>query len=255
MFQVAEDGIHLLEVPENNNKKKFRKRRKTNTNFENKNHLELKQIQPITENQQIVFDAYQDEMNLVLHGTAGTGKTFSALYLALDEVLKGKSLRNKIYIVRSATQTKDMGFLPGNLKQKMQEYENPYRSTCKELFGRADAYDLLKQKGIIEFVSTSFLRGETFNDAIIIVDEIQNAEFREIHTIMTRIGNNSRIILSGDLKQNDLHKKNETTGLPRAFKLLRKMNDCFTIVEFTIADIVRSGLVKRWCEELDKIDD
>lgn len=253
MLKVSSDGTHLEHVNEPPKSRRKRRGKNNNNNHDQKHNLELKVIEPITENQRRVFEHYYNDMNLVLHGSAGTGKTFVALYLALKEVLDSKSDKTKIYIIRSATQSKDMGFMPGNLKQKMQEYENPYRSACRELFGRSDAYEILKQKGIIEFASTSFLRGETFSDSVVIVDEIQNAEFREIHTVMTRIGNNSRIILSGDLKQNDLYKKNEVTGLPKAFDLIHRMDDCFSVVEFTIDDIVRSGLVKRWCEELDKI--
>mgnify|MGYP001065828923 FL=1 len=252
MLKVSSDGTHLEHVFDETSTPKTKKKRRGKNNNNNNNNLELRSIQPITENQRKVFEHYKNDMNLVLHGSAGTGKTFVALYLALKEVLDPSNEKNRVYIIRSATQSKDMGFMPGNLKQKMAEYENPYRSACRELFGRGDAYDILKQKGIIEFCSTSFLRGETFADAVVIVDEIQNAEFREIHTVMTRIGDNSRIILSGDIKQNDLYKKNEVSGLPKAFELIRRMDDCFAVVEFTIDDIVRSGLVKRWCEELDK---
>jgi phosphate starvation-inducible PhoH-like protein len=166
-------------------------------------HFELKHIQPITDNQVITFNAFDQGDNLFLHGCAGTGKTFISIYLALKEIENGRSRRRKLIIIRTAQSSKDIGFLPGTEKQKLEVYEAPYKAICAELYHRDDAYDILKQKGIIEFHSTSYLRGTTINDAIILVDEVQNQRYVELRTVLTRTGDHSRIILCGDTKQDD----------------------------------------------------
>ena len=147
--------------------------------------LELRRILPLTANQELTFDSYRRGFNLMLHGTAGTGKTFCAMYLALNGVLNSSSPYKKIVIIRSVVPSRDMGFLPGSMKEKIAVYEEPYREICSNLFGRDDAYEILKTKGIIQFASTSFMRGVTFNDAIIILDEAQNLELHEINTLIS----------------------------------------------------------------------
>jgi phosphate starvation-inducible PhoH-like protein len=208
-------------------------------------HFELKQIQPITDNQQRTFDEYSYGMNLFLHGCAGTGKTFISLFLALRDLQNKNSAAKKVFIIRTAQPSKQIGFLPGTEKQKLEVYEAPYKAICSELYGRADTYEILKKKGFIEFVGTSFLRGTTIDDAIIIVDEVQNMSYQELRTVITRVGENSRILFCGDTKQDDLTSERfkETSGLGDLARVFQQM-DMMETIEFTIEDIVRSGFVK-----------
>jgi phosphate starvation-inducible protein PhoH len=179
----------------------------------------------------------------MIHGYAGTGKTFCALYLALEEILSGKSQYDKIVIIRSVVPSRDMGFLPGSIKDKIAVYEEPYKEICDDLFGRGDGYGILKMKKMIEFTTTSFLRGLTFNNAIVIVDETNNMNMAELDTVMTRLGNNSRIIFCGDYRQTDLNKPHERTGI-REFMAITNRIPSFTHIEFQKEEIVRSGVVR-----------
>lgn len=207
------------------------------------NHFELRAIKPLTANQQLTFDAYRQGYNLMLHGFAGTGKTFCALYLALEEILSGRSQAEKIVLIRSVVPSRDMGFLPGSIKEKIAVYEEPYKEICDDLFGRGDGYGILKAKRLIEFTTTSFLRGLTFNNAIVIVDETNNMTYQEIDTVMTRLGNNSRIVFCGDYRQSDLNKPHEKTGITTFMNVTKRINS-FTHIEFQKEDIVRSGVVR-----------
>lgn len=206
-------------------------------------HFELRTIKPLTVNQQMTFDAYKQGYNLMIHGFAGTGKTFCALYLALEEILSGRSTYDKIVLIRSVVPSRDMGFLPGSIKEKIAVYEEPYKEICDDLFGRGDGYNILKMKKLVEFTTTSFLRGLTFNNAIVIVDETNNMTYQEIDTVMTRLGNNSRIIFCGDYRQSDLNKPHEKTGIREFMNITRRINS-FRHVEFQKEDIVRSGVVR-----------
>jgi phosphate starvation-inducible PhoH-like protein len=224
--------------------------KRTPANQNANNHLklridDLKTFQPLTDNQKLFFDAYKrGDYFVALHGVAGTGKTFIALYKAIEEVLDKSNPFNKIIIVRSAVQSRDMGHLPGDVGEKMEIYEQPYRQICETLFGRKDAYQRLEEQGHISFISTSFIRGMSFDDAIIIVDEMQNLNFEEIDTVMTRVGYRSKIIWCGDYRQTDLNKKKtDVTGILKFFDIAHHMH-AFTRVEFTVDDIVRSSLVK-----------
>jgi predicted ribonuclease YlaK len=205
----------------------------------------LKTFEPLTENQKLFFDAYKrGDYFVALHGVAGTGKTFCALYKALEEVLDKNNPFGKIIIVRSAVQGREIGHLPGDVTEKMEIYQQPYVQICETLFGRKDAYARLSEQNHIEFISTSFIRGMSFDDAIIIVDEMQNMTFEEIDTVMTRVGYRSKIIWCGDYRQTDLNKKkNDVTGILKFFDVAHHMN-AFTRIEFTPDDIVRSSLVK-----------
>lgn len=209
--------------------------------------MDMKPIHPITANQETVFEAYEDGMHLFLHGCAGTGKTFISLYLALQELAAGKSECQRVVIIRTAQSSKDIGFLPGSEKQKAEVYEAPYRALCAELYGRGDAYEILKQRGIIEFHTTSYLRGTTIDKAIIIVDEVQNQRYSEIRTVLTRVGKDSRIVLCGDTRQDDLTsaRYNETSGLKDIMEVLNNMSGIETI-QFGVDDIVRSGFVREF---------
>ena len=211
-------------------------------------------IRPMTENQRIAFESWNDGYNLMLHGIAGTGKTFLGLYFALKEVTRNNSNYKKVYVIRSTVPTRDQGFMPGSQKQKEAVYEEPYYEIATKLYGRGDAYDILKQKHLIEFRSTSYLRGVTFDDCIIVVDEVQNMSDGELHTIMTRVGEGSRIIFCGDVKQDDLtsERKKEMSGLRNFMRVINNMRE-FDFIEFQIADIVRSKLVKSYIIARDKM--
>jgi phosphate starvation-inducible protein PhoH and related proteins len=210
-----------------------------NTNFD------LRTIKPLTSNQDATFDAYQQGYNLMLHGYAGTGKTFCALYLALNEILSGKSEYERIILIRSVVPSRDMGFLPGSIKEKIRVYEEPYKEICDDLLGRGDGYDILKMKRVVEFTTTSFLRGITFNNAIVIVDETNNMLMSELDTVMTRMGNNARVIFCGDYRQTDLNKPHEREGITRFMEITKRISS-FKHIEFQKEDIVRSSLVKAY---------
>ena len=217
---------------------------------------DMKTFQPLTENQNKFFQAYkQGDYFIALHGVAGTGKTFSALYKAIEEVLDKSNTFEKIVVVRSAVQSREIGHLPGTIDEKMDIYQQPYRQICETLFGRKDAWDRLEEQGHIEFISTSFIRGMSFDNAIIIVDEMQNMTFEEIDTVMTRVGNQSKIIWCGDYRQTDLNKKkNDVSGLLKFFDIAYHMG-AFTRIEFTPDDIVRSSLVKDYILAKLKFED
>ena len=207
---------------------------------------QLEHIDPLTENQLKFFKAYdQKHTNIALHGVAGTGKTYVALYKALEEVLDKKTQKDKIIIVRSAVQSRDIGHLPGDVGEKLAVFQQPYKAICKSLFNIHDAWDRLEEAGTIEFISTSFIRGMTFDDAIIIVDEMQNMNFEEIDTVMTRVGDRSKIIWCGDYRQTDLRRANDKTGILQFFDIAKYLKS-FTRIEFEADDIVRSDLVKEY---------
>ena len=217
---------------------------------------DLKTFDPLTDNQKKFFDAYrQGDYFIALHGVAGTGKTFCALYKAVEEVLDKSNPFNKIIVVRSAVQGREIGHLPGDVNEKMEIYQQPYRQICTTLFGRKDAWDRLEEQGHIEFISTSFIRGMSFDDAIIIVDEMQNCTFEEIDTVMTRVGYRSKIIWCGDYRQTDLNKKkNDVSGILKFFDIAYHMGS-FTRIEFEVDDICRSSLVKDYIIAKIKYED
>lgn len=197
----------------------------------------LREIEPLTKTQLEVFES---QKHLMLHGCAGTGKTFISLYLALDDLQKEDYSR--IVLVRSAVPTREMGFLPGTETEKSKVYENPYESILQELFSRGDnPYGQLKQKGVISFLTTSYVRGTTFSDSVVIVDECQNMTFHELDSIITRVGQNCKIIFCGDFFQSDL----KNSGLKDFMEIIKAMDE-FDFIEFGIQDIVRSDFVKSY---------
>lgn len=205
---------------------------------------QLKNITPITPAQEEVFDAFYED-HLFLHGVAGTGKTYISLYLALDELMNKSSSYRDIQIIRSVVPTRDMGFLPKLEKQKLQSYETPYRTIVNELFECGSAYESLRKTSLINFNSTSYIRGMTFYDSIIIVDECQNMNFHELDSVITRIGDNCKIIFCGDFRQSDFKWKDEKNGILDFMRIIKSM-DRFSFIEFMQQDIVRSPLVKSY---------
>ena len=202
----------------------------------NSSGLVLHDIEPLTRNQVLAFES---ERNLVLHGVAGTGKTFISCYLAFDDMTKG--VYKQLIIIRSAVPTRDIGFLPGSEKEKASVYEEPYKDIATDIFQRGDAYQILKTKNLVHFMTTSYLRGITLRDAVIVIDECQNMTFHELDSIITRIGRNCRIIFSGDFNQSDL----KNNGLGEFLSILEYMQE-FDFIEFTVRDVVRSEFVKNY---------
>ena len=211
----------------------------------------LRDIEPLTENQQKLFESYANNKNIIAYGAAGTGKTFITLFNALNDVLDTSTPYEKIYIVRSLVSTREIGFLPGDHEDKSFLYQIPYKNMVKYMFELPSAADFemlygnLKAQETISFWSTSFIRGTTFDRAIIIVDEFQNLNFHELDSIMTRVGENTKIMFCGDATQSDLIKQNERNGIIDFMRVLRLMSSV-DIIEFGVEDIVRSGLVKEF---------
>tara|TARA_B100000519_G_scaffold189824_1_gene188692 strand:+ start:2167 stop:2922 length:756 start_codon:yes stop_codon:yes gene_type:complete len=214
--------------------------------------LKLNEIHPKTKAQSDTFDSYNENYNLMLHGCAGTGKTFISMYLALSEVFK-KSPYKSVTVVRSAVPTREIGFLPGGLHQKLEVYEMPYRSIITELYGRGDAFDVLKHKDVLNFISTSYIRGLTLKRTIVIVDECENLNFHELDSIITRIGSDCKILFCGDFKQSDFRNVNEKQGMHNFMEILSGMRS-FNTVKFTQNDIVRSNMVREYIIQKDNLN-
>ena len=215
-------------------------------------------VKPITDNQKIVFETWKKKQNQFLFGCAGTGKTFISLYLALQDVMNLQSKYDKVVLVRSLIPTREIGFLPGDEEDKAALYQVPYANMVQFMFQQPNEqafnmlYEKLKQQGSLYFLSTSFLRGLTFDNSIIIVDECQNLNFHELDTIITRVGQDSKIVFCGDFGQSDLSKTNEKNGLHDFLRILEEMEE-FNCVEFDIGDIVRSGFVRNYLIQKTKL--
>ena len=211
----------------------------------------MRDIEPLTDNQRLLFEAYAKDQNLVAYGVAGTGKTFITLYNALKDVLDPSTPYEKVYIVRSLVATREIGFLPGDHDDKSSLYQIPYKHMVKYMFempSEADfnmLYGNLKGQDTIDFWSTSFIRGTTFDKTIVVVDEFQNLNYHELDSIMTRVGSQSKIMFCGDATQSDLIKQNERNGIVDFMQVLRLMSSV-DVIEFGVEDIVRSGLVKEY---------
>ena len=211
----------------------------------------LTQIKPLTPSQEKVFDAFNKQKNLFMYGAAGTGKTFIGMYLALQQILDERSAYDKLYIVRSLVPTREIGFLPGDHEDKANLYQIPYKNMVRYMFEMPDdasfemLYSNLKAQDTVSFWSTSFIRGTTIDNAIVLVDESENLNFHELDSIITRLGVNSKIIFAGDAAQSDLIKAHEKTGIMDFKKIIDDMSE-FESIEFGIDDIVRSGLVKSY---------
>ena len=225
-------------------KKMLKRKKPINSNY-------FLDVGPITENQELFFNEWKNGKNLFAYGAAGTGKTFIALYLALKDVIDEETPYDKVYIVRSLVSTREIGFLPGTHEDKSELYQVPYKNMVRNMFHMPDQasfdmlYDNLKNQETISFWSTSFLRGTTLDDAIVIVDESQNLNFHELDSIITRVGQDSKIVFCGDINQSDLQRTNERNGILDFQRILQGMEE-FEEIEFGISDIVRSGLVKSY---------
>jgi len=219
---------------------------------------DLTKIEPVTDNQKMVFESYKKGNNQFLYGCAGTGKTFVTLYLAMQEVLRQDTPYDRVVMVRSLIPTREIGFLPGDEEDKAALYQVPYSNMVQYMFKQPNEqafsmlYDKLKTQGSFYFLSTSFLRGLTFDNSIIIVDECQNLNFHELDTIVTRVGQDSKIMFCGDFMQTDLSKTSERNGLFDFLRILEEMKE-FNCVEFNIGDIVRSGFVRNYLIQKTKL--
>ena len=198
---------------------------------------------PITTNQETVFERWEEGDNLVLSGSAGTGKTFLGLYLGLEATLDPEQFYERLIVIRSMVPVREMGFLPGSAEEKKEVYTVPYKNICSELFGDKAAYNKMINTGQIIFESTSFIRGATFDDAVIVVDEMQNLSFHELDSVITRVGNNCRIIFCGDYRQSDFKNSSEKDGLIKFLAIVEQLKN-FSTVEFGWDDIVRSDFVR-----------
>lgn len=236
-------------------KRILRQQGKLEDNKASKLNFELKHINPLTDNQKLTFEAYDAGKNLLLHGIAGTGKSFISTYLAMKQILADDPRYKKLVIVRSVVPTRDMGFLPGNNREKTKVYEAPYYAIFDELFGRGDAYEYLKQRGFVEFISTSFIRGVTLNDCIIVVDEMQNMDWGELSSIITRIGRNCRVMFCGDFRQSDFRfkERDSRNDVMKFMEVIKTMKNDFDFIEFNADDIVRSKIVKNFIISVEKL--
>jgi phosphate starvation-inducible PhoH-like protein len=214
---------------------------------------DLKAIKPLTMAQEDLFHAFFSGSHVVGYGSAGTGKSYISLWLALTEVFNKTSPQKKIIIVRSNVPTREVGHLPGTVDEKLSVYETPYHDILENLIGKSSTYTDMKAAGLIEFIPTSFIRGQTWDNAIIILDEAQSCSWHELNSVITRTGENSRLLLLGDTKQDDLiYRKNDISGFPTVLRVFEQM-ESVAMVKFTTDDIVRSGFVKEWlmnCEQL-----
>ncbi len=204
---------------------------------------DLYRYHPQTANQQFAYDYWDDGDNLVLAGSAGTGKTFCAMYLAMESVLEKNTPYDKVIIFRSVVPTRDMGYLPGSVEEKKEVFETPYKAICNELFDDAASYNKLINSHVLEFTTTSFIRGLTIDNAIIIVDEMQNLNFHELDSVITRVGNNCRIIFSGDYHQSDFKDTSEREGIQRFLRVIEQLKN-FSVITFGWEDIVRSDFLR-----------
>jgi len=206
-------------------------------------YSDLFEFEPQTTHQRIAYDCWDEGENLVLTGSAGTGKTFVAMYLAIEAVLEKETPYDKVVIVRSVVPTRDMGFLPGTIEEKKEVFETPYKAICKELFGDGNIYERMISNNQLDFTTTSFIRGLTIDNAVVIVDEMQNLNFHELDSVITRVGTNCRVIFSGDYLQSDFKDPAERDGIQRFLRIIDQLKN-FSVVTFNWHDIVRSDFLR-----------
>jgi len=204
---------------------------------------QLATIAPITPHQEDAWQGWRDGDHLALTGTAGTGKTFLAMYLALEEVMDKSTPYETLHIIRSVVPTREMGYLPGSVEEKLNAYTGPYRAAATELFNDPKAYDKLVHNNYITFESTSYIRGVTYDSGIILVDEMQNLNFHELDSVITRVGQATKIVFCGDYYQSDFKQEKDKNGVNQFLSILDNMKS-FTHVQFGWEDIVRSDFVR-----------
>lgn len=219
------------------------KRQKTVNNSMSVRLDDLLQFDPLTLNQEKAYKAWDEGDNLVLTGSAGTGKTFMAVYLALEDVLDKETEWDRLVIVRSMVPTREMGYLPGDKEAKEQAFLTPYKNICCELFGDKNSYNKMISAKQIQFESTSFIRGTTFDNTVIVVDEMQNLNFHELDSVITRVGRHSKIIFCGDYKQSDFKYDDDKQGIIKFLQIVEQLKN-FSIINFGWEDIVRSDFVR-----------
>lgn len=209
---------------------------------------DLISFKPITERQKDFFNAFYSNIPVIIQdGPAGTGKSIVSIYCALSKVLSSDSGYERLIVIRSAVETRSQGFLPGTKEEKEEVFELPYIDIMSRITNYKNSYGMMKSLGYYEFMTTSHLRGTTFDNCIIVVDEAQNADIEELATIFTRIGKNSMIIVCGDTNQNDLFRKREKSGFEDFKKIINNMSiDTSATITYTFDDIVRSKLVKEF---------
>lgn len=204
---------------------------------------DLLQFAPLTKNQEIAYKSWEEGNNIILTGTAGTGKTFMGLYLAMEDMLEQNNSYDQLVIIRSMVPTRDMGFLPGTKEEKEEAFMSPYKNICTELFGDKSSYNKMITSNQIKFESTSYIRGMTFDNTVILVDEMQNLNFHELDSVITRVGKNSKIIFAGDFKQSDFKYNDERDGIVKFLQIVEQLKN-FTVINFGWEDIVRSDFVR-----------
>lgn len=222
------------------------KRRTTSNNrsaYVRREHLI--DVEPFTENQKKAVEAWKEGKHLFLSGSAGTGKTFLALHLGLTQALSKDTDCDNVTIIRSIVPTRDIGFLPGNEEEKKQAYVRPYIGICSEICNDTGAWNKLITHNTIKFESTSFIRGTTFDDTVIIVDECQNMSGHELDSVITRTGDRCRIIFCGDYYQSDFRNEKDKNGILEFMKVIETMQD-FATINFTWSDIIRSDFVREY---------
>ena len=219
----------------------------------NEAHFKLDGIIPLNHNQEKTFRHYEEGQHLFLHGVAGTGKTYISCYLAMPDLMKPRPPDKTLTLVRSAVPPRDIGHLPGSETEKAEIFETPYKSIFTDLFRRGDAYSLLRKKSVIDFRTTSYVRGITLDNTIVIVDECQNLSFHELDSIITRVGDNCKIIFCGDIRQTDFTKTTDKNGINTFVDIIKNIPE-ISFVEFMPEDIVRSDFVKTYILEKLKRD-
>jgi len=221
----------------------MRKRHKTSHQSLQVRLDDLLEYEPITRGQEVTYQAWDDDYNLVLTGSAGTGKTFMGMYLGLEQVLDPTTEQERLVIVRSMVPTRDMGFLPGTKEEKEDVLLSPYKNIANELFGDSNSYNRAVTAKKIEFQSTSFIRGLTLDNCVILVDEMQNMNFHELDSVITRVGKNCRVIFAGDYLQSDFKFKDEKDGIMKFLTIVEQLKK-FEVITFGWEDIVRSDFVR-----------
>jgi phosphate starvation-inducible protein PhoH len=224
--------------------------RKTGNTILSQQNFQLKDFKPLTDNQSLFMSKMVEGKHLLSLGYAGSGKTFLALLEAFRGVERGEY--RKVVIVRSAVASRDVGFLKGDLAEKSLIYTLPYRKILSDLFGRGDAYEVLEKHDVLQFMLTSYVRGLTIDDACVIVDEAQNLTAHEADSILTRLGERSRLVICGDILQRDLT-NNKEKDIEKFINVVKLMPDYFSFVYFGLDDIVRSGLVKEYIKTKHKV--